>query len=140
MTQNIIELKSKLIDANSMDEVKSILRESGEDESQAEQIWKEVCARRESEELSTDELAAVSGGADRDWLTDGCAATVEPGSWCGSNDACSIWSVTYSHEPTSNKCPRCGGFLYVVRTSYGTNPSDDEALLKCRNCDYQQWY
>ena len=29
---------------------------------------------KDGTDLSTDELEAVSGGADRDWLTDGCAA------------------------------------------------------------------
>lgn len=37
----------------------------------------------DSKELSSDELEAVSGGVtERDWIKDGCAATVEDGSKC----------------------------------------------------------
>ena len=72
----------------------------------------------EDAELSAEELEAVAGGADRDWLTDGCAATVEPGSWCGSNDWGFIWSVTYTMVILElTICIDCGHKEYD-RTSY----------------------
>ena len=42
---------------------------------------------QDGKELSLDELETVSGGEDRNWLKEGCAATVEAGSWCGRVDA-----------------------------------------------------
>ena len=85
-------------------------------EEEAQKALAEVKARTkvEDEELSADELAAVAGGSDRDWLTQGCAATVEPGSWCWSNDECYAASVTYDNPPTRVKCPNCGGQLYML--------------------------
>ena len=74
----------------------------------------------DNEELDLEELDAVSGGADRDWRKDGCAATCEWDSWCGSNDNCVIFDVTYSnfwrtcpdgHDHVFNNddvCVRCG--------------------------------
>ena len=62
-----------------------------------------------SEKLDENELDAVSGGfidvdgekLDRDWASQGCAATCEKESWCWSNDRCEMWSVTYAnfHKP-----------------------------------------
>ena len=82
------EQKNRLLQARSAEEVAALLREAGVDVQLAERLWAELTHKREadSEELSPDELEAVSGGADRDWLKDGCAATVEPYSWCKSND------------------------------------------------------
>jgi hypothetical protein len=79
-----------------------------------------------NEELSLDELEAVSGGADRDWLTDGCAATVEPGSWCRSDDSCYEWDVEYLHEP--EKVCVCGGYMYNSRST------NDYYYYKCIVC------
>ena len=114
------ELKERLNSANSLDEVKEILKDyPGFD---AEKVYKEIENHRskESEKLDLNELDVVSGGADRDWKKDGCAATCEEGSWCWSNDRCQIWDVTYSdfwvccpdghaHEfDASHRCVRCG--------------------------------
>ena len=91
------DLKAKLATADSLEEVKSILGDgSGVN---ADQLWKEIENHRSSrsERLDLSELDAVSGGADRDWTKDGCAATCEAGSWCGSNDWCEIWDVTYTN-------------------------------------------
>ena len=43
-------------------------------------------------------LEAVSGDADRDNLTDGCAATVKKDCWCSLDDSCWHWEVTYDNE------------------------------------------
>lgn len=90
--------------------------------------------------LSTDELEAVSGGADRDWLTDGCAATVEPGSWCGTNDRCVAFSVTYDHEPQKEKCPKCGAFMYIYHTQYVYAGSETKVFdyYRCPKCGYEK--
>ena len=91
------ELKERLLQAESLEDVKDILK--GEPSNVAERITKEFEAHRmdSSRKLDIDELEAVSGGADRDWTKDGCAATCESGSWCGTNDFCEIWDVTYSN-------------------------------------------
>ena len=114
------EWKAKLVHASSLDETKEILK--GEERFDAERVWQEIENHRSSrsDKLDLEELDAVSGGADRDWVKDGCAATCEDNSWCWSNDKCQIWDVTYSnfwtrcpdghqHEYDSNHvCLRCG--------------------------------
>lgn len=55
--------------------------------------------------VDDDEQEAVSGGADRDWIKDGCSASMEEHSRCGSDDKC-IWiDVTYSNY---DHCPKGG--------------------------------
>ena len=132
------ELKSKLLKAESAEEAAALLRPSGVDDALATQIWNELCAHRGDKELSLDELEAVSGGADRNWATQGCAATVEYGSWCDSNDYCSIWDVTYDNPPLGSKCPNCGTSLY---RSYEIDyPYMREVAYKrCKNCGYKEF-
>ena len=89
--------------------------------------------RQTDKELSLDELEAVSGGADRNWVTDGCAATVEYGSWCDSNDKCIVWDVTYEFQPTGHLCPNCGKNMYQQNTiSLGGNEYEDQ--YRCKYC------
>ena len=125
------DLIAKLENAQSVEEAAELLKADGQDETQAERLWQELEKRRGNaeQELSLAELEAVTGGASRDWATDGCAATVEPGSWCWTNDKCVWWSVTYDHPPTSYKCSRCGGWLYEGEKSDGVTP------MICKNCD-----
>ena len=84
----------------------------------------------QGQEISDEELDAVSGGAKRDWLTDGCAATVEPGSWCWSDDSCFVFDVTYIHDPME-KCPKCHGMMYLYK-----NEGEGFFLEKCQSCGY----
>ena len=113
------ELKEKLNHSTSLGEVKELL--SGCPELDAEQVWQEIENHRSenSEKLDLDELDAVSGGSDRDWRRNGCAATCEWDSWCWSNDRCMVWDVTYDnfwttcpdgheHVFQNLKCVRCG--------------------------------
>ena len=114
------ELKDQLSQANGLEEVKGILGKDSEID--AERAWKEIENHRSgrNERLDLDELDAVSGGADRDWQKDGCAATCDWQSWCWSNDNCIVFDVTYSnfwrtcpdghdHVFDSNgNCTRCG--------------------------------
>ena len=113
------ELVKKLQDAKSLDDVKDIVKDNPELNS--EKIWEEIERHRsaKSEKLDLNELDAVAGGSDRDWVKDGCAATCEYGSWCGSNDYCHIWDVTYDnfwatcpdgqqHVYVDGVCTRCG--------------------------------
>ena len=113
------KIKERLDDATSLEEVKDILKDSPELD--AERLYQELENHRSSrnERLDLDELDAVSGGADRDWKKDGCAATCEPASWCGTNDQCLIFDVTYDnfwvccpdghdHVFKNYICTRCG--------------------------------
>ena len=77
------ELREKLKKAESPDDVRLVLQENHEDPALAENLWKEI--QHFNQELSMEELESITGGADRDYLIDGCAATVEAGSWCRSN-------------------------------------------------------
>ena len=88
--------------------------------------------KADSSQLSVDELEAVSGGADRNWVTEGCAATVEYGSWCGSNDRCVVRDVTYSFEPTSHLCPNCGKHMYLQNTIQ--HGCEYEEQHRCKFC------
>ena len=113
------KIKERLAGARSLEEVKEILK--GNSNIDPERVWKENERHRSlaHEKLDLNELDAVSGGADRDWKRDGCAATCEVGSWCSSNDYCVIWDVTYDnfwatcpdgHEHVFENCVcvRCG--------------------------------
>ena len=97
------KVKNELNEAKSLEEVKEILCVAEYDNKElieeAEQIWKEIEEHRGEgdKELDVDELEAVSGGADRNWVTDGCAATCEEGSRCMSNDYCTLLEVTYEY-------------------------------------------
>lgn len=55
------------------------------------------------QDVADDELKAVSGGwaagnggCKESYYVQKCAATVEKGSWCNTNDWCNVFSVTYS--------------------------------------------
>ena len=113
------ELKERLLAAKNLEEVKNLLK--SRTDFNAERVWDEIKRHRSnmSEKLDLNELDAVSGGFDRDWLKDGCAATCEISSWCGSNDWCQVWDVTYDHFgdvcPDGHRhyfvddvCVRCG--------------------------------
>ena len=113
------ELKAKLSGARDIEEVEAILKDYPELDAKA--IIQEINDHRssKSELLDLEELDAVSGGADRDWKTQGCAATCEYNSWCGSNDFCYCFDVTYDnfwancpdghkHVYEHGACVRCG--------------------------------
>ena len=91
------ELKEKLFQSKSKAELKDLL--AGYSSMDVDRIYEEVSRHRSdrSEKLDLDELDAVSGGADRHWPQDGCAATCEYSSWCWNNDWCRIFDVTYDH-------------------------------------------
>ena len=95
------EQKNRLLQARSTEEVAALLHEAGVDVQLAERLWAELTHKREadSEELSPDELEAVSGGASaRDYIRSGCAATVEPGSDCwGVDGGCVLVHYEYEH-------------------------------------------
>ena len=113
------DVQNKLKTASSLEEVKDIVRDNPELD--AERLWQEIEKHHsaQNEKLDLEELDAVAGGADRDWVKDGCAATCEEDSWCWSNDRCDIWDVTYErfwstcpdgheHVYDNGKCIRCG--------------------------------
>ena len=104
------ELKAKLLAAQSAEEAAALLKADGQEITAEESalLWKEITSKRgqNGKELSLDELEAVSGG--RDYGTEGCAATVEPDSWCWSDDECFLDEVFYQHPPRKKLCPRCG--------------------------------
>ena len=101
------DLKVKIKTAHNAQEVAGLLRDAGADESIAEQVWQEIIRHRDDKELSLDELEAVSGG-NRNAATEGCAATVEPGSTCFATDFCSIVFSWYDVVPVHGTCSQCG--------------------------------
>ena len=135
------ELKARLLTAESAEDVAEILKANGQEipAESAARLWEEI--RREKEldgrELSLDELAAVAAGEDRDWLRDGCAATVEGGSDCYGTDKCGLFPVTYTHAPTRHRCSDCGGILYSNGTTGGGFFEAEVYHYKCASCGAQ---
>ncbi|MCR5664488.1 MAG: hypothetical protein K6G17_06380 [Oscillospiraceae bacterium] len=111
------ELYSKLLLADSQEEVTALLKAGGREDVPAQEVWEKVQQRRAQDgmELSLDELADVAGG--RDWMQEGCAATVEPGSDCwGTDGGCDLCNIEYTNLPTDN-CPKCGKLSARVASS-----------------------
>lgn len=139
------ELKEKLLTAKNIEELQNLVQTTNPEVNKDElvQLWDEISHMRTNaeKEYSIDELEAVSGGgslwfdADRDWLVDGCQATVEPGSWCGSNDRCHAFEVSYEHRPV-RYCSKCGGISYKIHP-YGGN--EKATWSRCVVCGYEEW-
>ncbi len=123
------ELKKELLEAKTAEQVKEILGRSGQEfsEEDAERVLQEVAHHQVDTQLSLDELESVSGGKQLDWLVDGCAATVEAGSRCWTNDACSLVDVTYKNRPIQS-CPVCDGVMYLYENNR------EIRIFKCVNC------
>lgn len=125
------ELKAKLKQAQSLEEVTGMLQAAGQDVARAEKLWKELedLHAQENKELSMDELDAVAGGVKhRDYLAKGCAATVEPYSDCWGTDGGCIWvNIEYSNPPRNLSCPYCSANP-VARTK------DLDDSIACRKC------
>ena len=145
------ELKTKLLTAKSVEEVTALVKAAGQDitAEEAEKLWAEIKARREQDgkELSVDELDAVSGGAtDRNWLLDGCAATVEEGSNCwGTDGGCVHINIHYSYFNQEFKCPNYAGphqyeeISSVVHTVNGLPVIEGTYRCKYCGCTCVQW-
>ena len=130
------ELKAKLLAAQSEEEVTELLKANGREitAEDAARLWDEITGKREADgkELSLDELESISGG-NRNWVTDGCAATVEYGSWCWSDDKCVNWDVTYDFGPTDTLCIKCGKNMYLQRRTH-LGGSKYEEQHRCKFC------
>ena len=133
------ELKKKAMEAAGAEEVMEIMKAAGEEitAEEAERFYEKVQDKKTDRELSLDELEAVAGGEDRDWLRDGCAATVEAGSDCYGTDMCGLWPVTYEHRPTRHKCSVCGGILYSNGSTGGGFFEEEVYHYKCASCGAQ---
>ena len=63
---------------------------------------------RELDEKELDSIsggsAAGPGGCQNNWYIKECAATVEKGSWCGSNDWCEEWDERYTDHIVYSGC------------------------------------
>ena len=116
------EQREQLLQTQSPEEAAALVRAAGKELTAEDtaHLWEEVVKHREQagQELSMDELDAVSGGSvsdwewgddNIDWLVEGCYATVEAGSWCWSSDRCYSIEVQYIHTPSKIICSECGG-------------------------------
>ena len=113
------ELKAQLADKAPAQAVE-LAAELGYEVTEEELIAAEKELRKQNSpevvELDLEDMDKAAGGS-RDWATQGCAATVEAGSTCWSNDYCILLDVTYSHAPSYNKCPKCGNTMYFERST-----------------------
>ena len=129
--ENRRELRGKLIRAGGPEEVRVLLGSNAK-EDEIGRAWREIETHRPAEGLEAvddEELEAVSGGADRDWEKDGCSATVEEGSWCGSDDFCIWFDVTYcNYDP----CPNGGNHNWKEITKYVLNLP--QYYRQCKKC------
>ena len=133
------ELKKKAMEAAGAEEIMEIMKAAGEEitAEEAERFYEKVQDKKTDRELSLDELEAVAGGEDRDWLRDGCAATVAAGSDCYGTDMCGLWPVIYEHRPTRHKCSVCGGILYSNGSTGGGFFEEEVYHYKCASCGAQ---
>ena len=117
------EMKAKLLAAQSAEEVTELIKADGQEitAEDAARFLEEIEKQHEQEgkELSLDELGAVAGGAirNRDYLKEGCAATVEPHSRCwGTDGGCLAINIDYTNWPCNTRCPKCGRYTHSVRS------------------------
>ena len=136
------EVKAKLLEAKSEEEIRAIIADKGieADEEEIVQIVKEISSIIDGKELSPDELDAIAGGW-RDWYEEGCYATVEPDSWCAySEDKCAVIYHHYDHEPARFKyCWNCGA--RVCEWGYEKKPGESTYSVKtrCPKCHAWGW-
>ena len=130
------EMRAKLMRAKDQKEVRALLGSKATEE-EIQQVWQEIQRHRPAEGLEAvddDELTAVSGGFDRDYPTQGCAATVEEGSHCWSDDKCNYLDVTYgNYDP----CPNGGNHDWKrkKKTVWGVT----EVYNQCSKCKKEEY-
>ncbi|MBR2795101.1 MAG: hypothetical protein IKE16_10690 [Solobacterium sp.] len=83
-----------------------------------------------ADKLSAEEIEVIQGG--RDYIKDGCCATVEYDSWCGKNDSCMLIWVRYDHAPVLSSCPYC--YEYLGSYGYHKIKGTKYAKFKCPKC------
>ena len=146
MAEYSIELKGQLKQAQSVEELAELLKANGQDVSEAEKLWNELGRLRaeEDQELSLDELEAVSGGRSIDLTEEGCAASVEYGSDCVVNDGGCTWAFNdYHPKPVNVKCDKCGAYMYKHKVDHPDGTSS--RYLYCPKCgrwiflDHVEW-
>ena len=133
------ELKAKLLAAKSAEEAAALVKADGQEitAEDAARLLEEIEKQHELEgrELSLDELGAVAGGAirNRDYLKEGCAATVEPHSTCwGTDGGCLAINIDYTNWPCNTRCPKCGRYTHSV-SSY-LNKDGLWTVYACPEC------
>lgn len=131
-------VKDIILNAENAKQFQALLKEAGRELSleEAESMFTYLT---KGEEVSEDELTAVSGGFgdERDYAADGCAASVEFGSDCwGIDGGCSMVNVRYNHPPRVEKCPACG-----EQTIYMSHEGYNVFYFSCHSCgaEFIQW-
>ena len=126
------ELKKKLLGADSQEEVKALLGDEVTEED-VTKVWKEIEAHKaapELEKVDDDELEAISGGADRDYLKDGCLSTTD-NDWCWVSDNCLKNWTTYSNfEP----CPKGGDHAWQKIVLINWELNSQRVFFECKKC------
>ncbi|MBR4577213.1 MAG: hypothetical protein IKO25_08410 [Clostridia bacterium] len=133
------ELYENLLNAQSREEVESLLKAEGITDPTPDEVWAKIQEKNvtetEAKALSFDELDDVAGGVSlaiggtRDWFTQGCAATVEEGSDCwGTDGGCEISNIEYFNMPNAY-CVKCGRSCF--RNVWYSNAEHE---IKCRSC------
>ena len=127
------ELKTKLLAAESAEEVTELIKADGQEitAEDAVHLWEEIERKRNADgkELSLDELDAITGG--RDWPTQGCAATVEPGSdcWFGTDFCYSCLGQMYENAPVKRRCGVCNYYPLYEKETF-----ERKEIFVCKQC------
>ncbi|MBQ1535149.1 MAG: Nif11-like leader peptide family RiPP precursor [Ruminococcus sp.] len=128
------ELKAQLADKTPA-QAAELAAELGYEITEEELVAAEKELRKQNSpevvELDLEDMDKAAGGS-RDWSTQGCAATVEAGSSCWGTDYCVFAYVTYTHSPSSFKCPNCGSMMYLDKTT--SKHKVATAHYKCPKC------
>ena len=115
----------------------------GANEGKLTKFLKAVAAEKESavlgQELSPEEMESASGGHSvweiNDWSKLGCAATVEDGSSCFSNDGCK--GVYYVYTNIGPRCPADPRMPHSFGNERKVDFQTQETHKKCTRCN--QW-
>lgn len=132
------ELRTQLRGAKSREDVAGLVQGAGleADEEALDKLWGEVSRALSDEELSLDELDAVSGGIEisRDYANEGCRWDYTD-SHCWAYDACDVAIYWYHNIPSAYKCPECGHNLnfWETSTEEGWQMSKIE-VYRCPRC------
>ena len=126
------ELKEKLLNANSEEEVKALLGDEVTLEDAAF-VWEKLQAKKAEgalSEVDDDELEAVSGGADRDWEKDGCRSSTDL-SFCWVSDSClDIWTTYSNYDP----CPKGGKHEWQEKVLIDWLRNSQGVFFECKKC------
>ena len=124
------ELKEKLLNANSEEEVKALLGDAFTP-ADAAFVWEKLQAKKAEgalEAVDDDELEVVAGG--QDYGKDGCSSTTKY-EWCWADDHCDVLITTYTNY---DPCPNGQNHDWLQITMAYDIYRKKYRIFECRKC------